>query len=70
MYQAALAQAGVTASESVFVGHDEHELFGARSAGMKTIAFNHKPDVQADWFIEHFADLLALPCLQEESLNV
>jgi HAD superfamily hydrolase (TIGR01662 family) len=65
MFQAALEEAGVSAGETVFVGHDARELGGARQAGLQTIAYNYDPDVEADTFIENFADLLDLPFLHQ-----
>ena len=63
MFEAALEEAGVTADETVFVGHDARELNGARRAGLRTIAFNYDPDVEADYFVDKFEDLLILPIL-------
>lgn len=63
MFEAALEEAGVTADETVFVGHDARELNGARRAGLRTIAFNYDPHVEADYFIDKFEDLLILPIL-------
>jgi HAD superfamily hydrolase (TIGR01509 family) len=65
MFEAALEEAGVMADETVFVGHDARELYGARRAGLRTIAFNYDPDVEADHFVENFEDLLNLSFLQE-----
>jgi len=63
MFEAALEEAGVTADETVFVGHDARELNGARRAGLRTIAFNYDPDVEADYFVDKLEDLLILPIL-------
>lgn len=65
MFQAALEEAGVTANETVFVGHDAGELSGARRAGLRTIAFNYDRGVEADFFIDQFVDLLNLPFLSK-----
>ena len=65
MFEAALEEAGVTADETVFVGHDARELNGARRAGLRTIAFNYDPDVEADYFVDKFEDLLTLPFLSQ-----
>ena len=65
MFEAALQEAGVTADETVFVGHDARELNGARRAGLRTIAFNFDPDVEADYFVDKFEDLLTLPFLSQ-----
>ena len=61
IYQAALRQLGLTCDQAVFVGHRASELAGARSVGMRTIAFNYDPDASADFYIENFADLLKVP---------
>ena len=63
MYQAALDQLGVTPGEAVFIGHKKSELDGAKAVGLKTIAFNYDRDVEADYFIENFADMLEVPLL-------
>ena len=65
MFEAALEEAGVTADNTVFVGHDARELNGARRAGLRTIAFNYDPDVEADYFVDKFEDLLTLPFLSQ-----
>ncbi len=57
IYQAALRQLGLQASEAAFVGHRAYELEGARAVGMSTIAFNYDPDACADRFLDHFTDL-------------
>lgn len=61
IYQAALRQLGLTAGQTVFVGHKTSELEGARSVGMKTVAFNYDETARADRFIHQFADLLDIP---------
>ena len=61
IYQAALKQLGLAAGQAVFVGHKTSEIEGARAVGMHTIAFNHDADARADYYIQHFADLLKLP---------
>lgn len=63
IYQAALRQLGLTSDQAVFVGHRASELAGARSVGMKTVAFNYDQDASADFFIEKFSDLLQVPVL-------
>jgi HAD superfamily hydrolase (TIGR01509 family) len=63
MYEEALQQTGIRPQEAVFVGHKTHELEGARAVGLKTIAFNYDPDAPADFYIEHFQDLLNAPLL-------
>ncbi len=61
IYQSALEQLGIQAGEALFVGHKGVELDGARSAGMKTAAFNYEREARADFYIEDFPDLLSLP---------
>ena len=63
IYQAALGQLGVTAREAVFVGHKASELEGARAVGMTTIALNYEETAKADFYINHFSDLLTLPSI-------
>ncbi len=61
IYQAALRQLNLTAGQAVFVGHKTSELDGARAVGMQTVAFNHDANAEADFYINHFADLLDMP---------
>jgi len=61
IYQAALRQLGVEPTQAIFVGHSATELDGARAVGLKTVAFNSEPAAKADWYIDHFLDLLNLP---------
>jgi HAD superfamily hydrolase (TIGR01549 family)/HAD superfamily hydrolase (TIGR01509 family) len=60
IYQVALQQLGVTADQSVFVGHKSSELDGAKAVGIKTIAFNYEEGVAADYYLKHFSDLLKI----------
>ena len=64
IYQAALRQLGVNASEAVFVGHEAKELDGAKLVGMQTIAFNYEEAARADFYLKTFPDLLKVPILQ------
>jgi putative hydrolase of the HAD superfamily len=64
MYENALRQTGVCASEAAFVGHKKTELDGAHAVGMHTIAFNYEKDAVADTAIRTFSDLLTLPLLE------
>jgi putative hydrolase of the HAD superfamily len=66
IYQAALQQLGVACDQAVFVGHKASELDGARAVGLKTIAFNFETNAKADFYIQHFSDLLKLPVLVEQ----
>lgn len=61
IYLAALRQAGLTAAESAFVGHDTAELTGARAVGLRTVAVFYGPDAQADYYAESLAELLDVP---------
>ncbi|EKF20547.1 HAD family hydrolase [Nitratireductor pacificus] len=66
IYLAALTPLGVSPDNAAFVGHAQYELDGAKALGMTTILFN--PDVdatRADFSVERFADLLALPVLRQ-----
>ena len=63
IYAAALQQLGLTSSQAAFVGHDRDELEGAHRAGMHTIAFNNGDQVEADFYVKHFSDLLKLPII-------
>ena len=71
IYRAALEQLGVTFEQAVFIGHRKSELEGARSIGMKTIAFNYDKDAKADYYVEKFPDILKVPLLhlKKESLS-
>ncbi len=60
---AALQQLGLSACQAVFIGHDVDELEGARTAGMKTIAFNFGKRAKAEFYINEFSDLLKVPIL-------
>lgn len=43
---------------TIFVGHDQDELDGAKDTGIRTVAFNYIDDVNADYKIKNFKDLL------------
>lgn len=60
-FAAALTRLAIPAAEAAFVGHDADELDGARQSGLVAVAFNHEDGVVADYYIEHFRDLLQLP---------
>lgn len=60
IYRAALDQLSLNPSEASFIGHKRSELDGAMAVDLKTVAFNYEPQVEADQFIEHFSELLAL----------
>jgi FMN phosphatase YigB (HAD superfamily) len=61
IYMDALRQAHLTPDEAAFVGHDADELDGAHRAGMATVAVNHEPDAQADYYARSLVDLLNVP---------
>jgi HAD superfamily hydrolase (TIGR01509 family) len=63
IYRIALQQLGVSADQAVFIGHKSSELDGARLVGMKTIAFNYDGRAKADFYIDQFSDLLAVPII-------
>lgn len=64
IYLDALRQAGLSADEAAFVGHDAEELDGARAVGLATIAVNHDPDARADYYLGSLTDLLNVPILR------
>lgn len=66
IYHIALDELGVQPEEAAFVGHKASELDGAKAVGMTTVAFNYGEDVEADFYIERFNDLLTLPILPEQ----
>ena len=66
IYHAAMTQLGVHPCSTVFVGHKESELKGAREAGLKTVAFNYDDDAKADFYIMHFSELLKIPIIDCE----
>jgi putative hydrolase of the HAD superfamily len=63
IYCAAMQQLGVETDQVAFIGHKTSELDGARALGIKTIAFNYENNAQADFYIQHFSDLLKLPVI-------
>jgi putative hydrolase of the HAD superfamily len=65
MYEKAITQTGIQASEAIFVGHKKTELDGAKAVGMYTIAFNYEKDALADVYIQDFRDLLKVPILEK-----
>jgi HAD superfamily hydrolase (TIGR01509 family)/HAD superfamily hydrolase (TIGR01549 family) len=60
IYRIALDELGIEPKEAAFVGHKASELQGAKAVGMTTVAFNYEEDVEADFYIEHFNELLEL----------
>jgi HAD superfamily hydrolase (TIGR01509 family) len=61
IYLDALHQARLAPNEAAFVGHDAGELEGARRVGMKTVAVNYPPGIQADYYAKSLVDLLNVP---------
>ncbi len=70
IYQVALQQLGISASQAIFIGHDTDELDGALSVGLKTIAFNAGEEIHADFHIHKFSDLLEIPLLTGHLLSM
>lgn len=58
-YQACLDILETTASETVFVGHQEYEMVGARAAGIATIALTPiaVPNIHSDYTISVLSEL-------------
>ncbi|MHB8135412.1 MAG: HAD family hydrolase [Anaerolineaceae bacterium] len=63
IYLAALTQLNLDPCQAVFIGHKQTEIIGAHNVGMKTIAFNYENDVESDFYIDEFKDLLDVPIL-------
>jgi len=63
MFTFALEEAGVKKEEAMFVGHESREINAAKRAGLQTIGFNYESDVEADYYIGKFEDLLTLSAL-------
>ena len=70
IYQAALSQLNLNASQALFVGHKEVEINGAHAVGLKTIAFNYDIGVKSDFYIDHFSDLLEIPLIKCQIKNL
>lgn len=51
-------KAGARPEDIAFVGHEEHELRGAREAGMLPVSFNCGPDIRRELHLTLFSDLL------------
>jgi FMN phosphatase YigB (HAD superfamily) len=64
IYRKALEILRVKPYETLFVGHSQKELIGAKQQGIWTALVNPDPDARsADFYLTQFADLLTLPCL-------
>jgi FMN phosphatase YigB (HAD superfamily) len=59
-YQAALDALGLAVHEVAYLGHDALHLAGAKSAGLRTIAFNFQSGATADFYLGGFDELAAL----------
>lgn len=53
-------RAGAKPGEIAFVGHEEHELRGAKEAGMLPVSFNCGPEIRRELHLASFSDLLDL----------
>lgn len=65
MYEQALAQAGVSPFQAVFVGHKPSELDGARAVGLGTIALYYEPGCAADAYLDDIRGLLTVALLDK-----
>ena len=66
IYMAAIDPINVRPENSLFVGHAQIELDGAKSVGMSTVMFNPDPDCKiSDFKVKEFSDLLKLPPIYE-----
>jgi HAD superfamily hydrolase (TIGR01509 family) len=69
IYMAAIDPLNVKPENTIFVGHAQTELDGAKSVGMTTVMFN--PDANctvADFKTKDFSDLLKVPPIAEATL--
>ena len=69
IFEEAYIGTGLTAQETIFIGHKAFELNSAHSVGMTTIAFNNTDRAVADFYIKKFSDLLTIPLIQNNSRN-
>jgi putative hydrolase of the HAD superfamily len=60
IYLDALSRAGLTPSDTAFVGHDDEELAGARDVGMVTVAVRPDGGVPTTYEVRRLNDLLTL----------
>lgn len=51
---------GLKPDQTVFVGHQDYELKGAKDAGLRVVCLRAKPWAQADFNIKKFSDLLEI----------
>lgn len=59
-FRAALTAMDLSAEQVAFVGHDSHELAGARAMGLRTAAFNYEAGAKADHYLTRFDELVQL----------
>jgi len=61
-YRACLSLMKTSPSETIFVGHQEYEMVGARKAGVRTIALTPiaTPGIHADYLIDSLEELPGL----------
>jgi HAD superfamily hydrolase (TIGR01509 family) len=70
IYMAAIDPINVRPENSLFVGHAQIELDGAKSVGMTTVMFNPDPDCKiSDFEVKDFSDLLKLPPISKVLLR-
>ncbi len=68
-FQLVLAQNNLLADKTAFVSSQASHLAGASRAGMPTVAFNHRGSVDADLYLDRFADVLdAVQCDEVRSM--
>ncbi len=59
-FAAVLERLDTAPKETMFVGHDEDELDGAKRVGLTAVAYNHEAGVPCDHSIRGFGELLEL----------
>ena len=60
IYLHAADQLGLAPATCAFVGHEPHEIDGARAAGMRTVSFNCDAPIGAEVHIDRFSELLRI----------
>ncbi len=63
-FELAVQRIGLPKSACGFVGHDIDELQGASECGLVAIAYNYHPQAPADFFLDHFGQLIDLVTVQ------
>ena len=64
-YTAVLAAMQLPSDAVVFVGHDPDHIAGAHQLGLRTVALDCPPTVEATWHIERFSELLQIAPVAE-----